>query len=220
MYKYMDNYVIIHMTVNINDKDEDFLYTFNQRSFRPMPDNYRPYLSHIRAMESRAYNKKYQVLKLDGPKGVAPSTQAVEKYVSNRISNEYKTGGYIYVPNVKRGFKIRKTTISGVTKTNNQKILYGSESSLNKLIKKEIGEYFFQNLKPEQSIYIANVRFFVDHKTRSLHDKFNEFCLTNNDNFKNSLRNFSFKQMTGAGRVRRSKNKTRKRSRKRKNKRH
>ena len=144
MYKYMNNYVIIHITTNINDKDQEFLYTFNQRSFEPpRKDQYRPYLSHIHAMRTHSFNKKYHVLNLDKSDTDAnhvPSKNDVKNYVDDRLDKEYKVGGYLYVPTVSRAFKIRKKITTGVNKTNNQSILYGNQTSLNKLLLKDILE--------------------------------------------------------------------------------
>jgi len=213
----MEDYVIIHITVNINNKNESFLYTFNPKSFEKTKSKRGLYLSNIRKRTMNLFNKKYHLINMDELSKVDTSTTKsykdsdthekssdikykVKKYAERIMNERYEPGQYLNIPPVKRAFKVSNIVVKNISKMNKNKILYGSETPLIKLLKKDIGNVFFENLKTKQYIYVVDVTFFVDHSNRTLHDKFNEFCSRNKSNLNDNLHKFSTRKMRGSSR--------------------
>ena len=145
---------------------------FNPYSFnKPKPSSTRPYLFDIQKRRFSQYNKKYKTL----PNNI-DTKDKVKNYIKKIIKAEYDSK-YLFVTPIYRGFPVSKFIISTTHKFNNQKLLYSDETSLSKLLIKEIGKTFFENLDPKQNLFVVDIKFFVKHSGRTLQDKFNEFCV-------------------------------------------
>lgn len=168
----MNDYLVMHFSVNVNKKEYKFIHTFNPYSINRDSSLYRdrPFLLQLQHRQYNSYNKKHISL----PSSVKTRKDATT-YANNILTKNYQ-GKYLYIPDLTQGYRVKQFYTTEVVITNNQKILYNKNTSKYKKIIEALGKSTLENMKPEQRIYIAYVRFFVQHKERALGDKFTEYC--------------------------------------------
>ena len=239
--------------VNIKGKDYSFLYTFDafhystlfgessnqdtsknvdvnpqptqQYPFYPQPNANNPlipYNQYLYPQKKSQFNKKYK----DLPSSIENRSD-VKQYIRELFLKEYKRK-YLYVPSVKEAFPVSRFKIEHLHETNNQKLLRKKPTSIERMLFSEFGRTMFEFMNPSQTIYIAEVKFYVRQKHRVLQDSFDEFCLYHKEKFQESLNSFQayrdkvkneekrkellekFKQQRKQRKLRRRKNKTKK----------
>ena len=198
----MSNQLIIHLEVNVNGKNEAFLYTFNPffHTMQPANAGRVSFLDQIRHRHTLQYkNRNY--IALDNNK--YNTTDKVKDYVT-KIMNDRYGNKYLLVPQLNQRYKVNSFILTKVTKTTGDKILFNKGKSTEKLLVDKLGQAYFENLKPTQNVYIAFVKFFVEHKKRALGDKFDEFCIRNKAELSRSWNTFAYHYglKTGGGVVR------------------
>ena len=181
----MDNYLIIHNNVNVDGKEYSFLHTFNPRSYDSSSESYRgrPYMFGIHSM-LRSYNRQYVKV----PSNVK-TKEGVKDYTEKLLQKEYPSK-YLTIPELQKGFPVSSFFVKSINATTNQKVLYGKKTHMQKTLVSSIGKPFFENLKSEQKIYIAQVKYFVKTPKRALTDRFSEFCASNSDSFHKSFKKY------------------------------
>ena len=182
----MSNYIVIRNKVNIGEKKYSFLHEFPKNM--SITDGVSS-SQGITTGKSPIIPTSKKYMKLDTS---ITKRQQVRQLVKTMLTEEYKQK-YLFIPSTLQRYKVSTFVIMDVNGFTKNRVLYTSETTNTKLLTKQLGTTFFENLTPKQKVFIVDVKFFVKHKERTLQDSFDEFCVNNREKFRNSLYTFTSK---------------------------